>query len=262
MAGLGTLVAGVAHEINNPVNFVHNGTQNIETHLQELKYFIFQIAGDDASETLKQNFEKRFENLFKFLNTISNGSTRIKAIVDDLRTFSRLDEADKKAVHIVEGIESSLRLVQSEYKHRIKFICDFQSDPKIECWPAQLNQVFMNIMVNACQSIDARQKQATDKTVGSLTIHTEIQEEQLVIQFQDTGCGMSKEVQEKMFEPFYTTKPVGEGTGLGMSISYGIIEKHQGSIVVESVLNAGTTITVLLPLKLEHGPKKTIAAVN
>ncbi len=248
MAGLGTLVAGVAHEINNPVNFVHNGSQNVETHLQELKNFIFEIAGDDASEALHRSFEKRFERLFTFLNTITNGSDRIKTIVDDLRTFSRLDQIEKTTVPIVEGIESSLRLVEVEYNRRVAFICDFQANPPIECWPAQLNQVYMNIMVNACQSIIAKQKQTADESSGTLTICTEIQGNQVAVRFQDTGCGMPKETQEKMFEPFYTTKPVGEGTGLGMSIAYEIIEKHRGQIIVDSVINKGTTITVFLPL--------------
>ena len=148
----------------------------------------------------------------------------------------------------MEGIESSLRLVEAEYKRRVEFICDFQANPPIECWPAQLNQVFMNIMVNACQAIVAKQKQTADESSGTLTIHTEIQENQVAIRFQDTGCGMPQETQEKMFEPFYTTKPVGEGTGLGMSISYGIIEKHQGRIIVDSVINVGTTIRIILPL--------------
>ncbi len=249
LAGLGTLVAGVAHEINNPVNFVHNGSENVESHLQELKRFIFDIAGDDASTTLRQNFEDRFDRLFTYLHTITNGSRRIKGIVDDLRTFSRLDEAKKTTVQIVEGLESSLRLVESEYRQQVMFICDFRANPSIECWPSQLNQVYMNIMVNACQAIVTQQNRMADESPGMLTIHTAIKGEHVEIGFQDTGCGLPKDVQEKMFEPFYTTKPVGEGTGLGMSISYGIIEKHQGSIIVDSEINEGTTITLRLPLK-------------
>jgi len=248
MAGLGTLVAGVAHEINNPVNFIHSGTQNVETYLQELQDFIFRIAGDNASATLRQNFAERFERLFTFLKTITTGSSRIRVLVSDLRTFSRLDEAEKKAVHIAEGIASTLRLIQTEYKKHVEFQCDFQANPVIECWPAQLNQVFMNIMVNACQAIVTQHKHAAAPVRGQLTIRTALQGAHVAIQFQDTGCGMAKDVQEKMFEPFYTTKPPGEGTGLGMSISYGIIEKHQGNILVDSQLNEGTTITVLLPL--------------
>lgn len=248
LASLGTLVAGVAHEINNPVNFIHNGSQNVETHLKELRSYVFEIAGEDASEPMKQSFENRFNGLFKFLQTIISGSVRIKSIVADLRMFSRLEEAEKKTTRIVEGIGSTIRLVKTEYKQAVEFITDFQANPELECWPAQLNQVFMNILVNGCQSIRSKQQLMNDESQGTITIRTLTTDNQLEIEIHDTGCGMPKEVLNRLFEPFFTTKPVGEGTGLGMSVTYGIIEKHQGKISVESQEGKGTTVTLLLPL--------------
>ncbi len=256
MAGLGTLVAGVAHEINNPVNFVYSGSQILETHLTKLKDYIFSIAEDDASEELKKSFEERFQRLFQFSEAILNGSNRIKTIVADLRTFSRLEEAEKKTVFIVESIESTIRLIQTEYKQYVDFQCDFQANPQIECWSSQLNQVFMNLMVNACQAIRQKQEETNDYSKGILSITTSMPADQLIISFQDTGCGMSEEVKTKIFEPFFTTKPVGEGTGLGMSISYGIVEKHQGKIEIHSVVGEGTTFTLVLPLQLTRAPEQ------
>ncbi|MBF0288886.1 MAG: hypothetical protein HQM14_13805 [SAR324 cluster bacterium] len=251
MAAVGTLVAGVAHEINNPVHFILIGSQNIETHLNQLKEYIFEIADDEASEELKKIFNKRFDRLFQFSETIINGSRRIKAIVGDLRTFSRLEDAEKNRVFIVDGIESTIRLIQTEYKHYVDFQCDFQANPEMECWPTQLNQVFMNVMANGCQAIRSKQVQSGNHEKGIMLCRTFIEDNQLIIAIQDTGCGMSEEVRKKVFEPFFTTKSIGEGTGLGMSISYGIIEKHQGKIEVDSIIGQGSTFTIFLPLPSE-----------
>ena len=139
-------------------------------------------------------------------------------------------------------------MIKTEYKPFVNFESDFQSDPQIDCFPAQLNQVFMNIMVNGCQAIQKKQKDSKDPTLGTLTVRIQTEGGLLKIEFQDTGCGMSEEVKERIFEPFFTTKTVGEGTGLGMSISYGIIEKHHGTIQVKSELGTGTSITLSLPI--------------
>ena len=182
------------------------------------------------------------------MQTIFNGSSRIKSIVADLRTFSRLDEAEKKTIAVVEGIESTIRLVQTEYKHTVVFKTDFQINPLVECWPAQINQIFMNVLVNSCQAIRLKQDTLNDDNPGVIIIRTLKMKSQLKIEFQDTGCGMSKDVLNKLFDPFFTTKVVGEGTGLGMSVTYGIVEKHHGEILVVSKEGVGTTVTVLLPL--------------
>ncbi len=251
MASLGTLVAGVAHEMNNPTSFVYATTHNLKNNLSELKQFIFHLAGEDADATFTRMFEERFERLGRNLSNISEGSNRIKDIVRDLRTFSRLDEMERKHVNVVDGVRSTLRLIQTQYKKEVEFIEDFQGMPEVIGWPAELNQVYMNIIVNACQAIVAKQKQTNNKAPGKLWIRTfdwgETENQQVGIQFEDTGCGMSQEVLSQIFDPFFTTKETGQGTGLGMSISYGIVEKHKGAITVHSEEGEGSTVTLLLP---------------
>lgn len=250
MAGLGTLVAGVAHEINNPTNFVYGAAYHLDNNLKELKELIFSLAGDDADKEFIEMFEKRFEKMDRNLSNIQEGSERIKTIVNDLRNFSRLDEGEKKEVHISEGILSTLHLIQTQYKKDVVFHCDFREDPEIVCWPAQLNQVFMNIMSNACQAIVKKQSIEQSDAPGTLSITTYTAPGKLIIQFEDTGCGMEPEIRKKMFDPFFTTKGVGEGTGMGMSISYGIIERHDGKFEVESTPGVGTTLRIVLPIDL------------
>ena len=247
MASLGVLTAGVAHEINNPTNFIHSGAQNLEKRFVQLKDFIFQLAEEDSQEEMQRVFEPKLNPIFQNLEAILNGSIRIQEIVKGLRTFSRLDEANLKKADIVEGIKSTLVLVRSKYRDQVEFICEFAPVPMIECWPAQLNQVFMNIMVNGCQAILANQNQKRMK--GTLTIRVFSQNSSLVISFQDTGCGIPKDIQDKIFDPFFTTKTIGEGTGLGLHISSGIIANHQGKITVESKGEEGTTFTIILPLE-------------
>jgi predicted ATPase/signal transduction histidine kinase/tRNA A-37 threonylcarbamoyl transferase component Bud32 len=262
MAGLGTLVSGVAHEINNPTNFVHLGAASLDEELKEFKQLLFDLIGEDNDPDVIAHFKDQFGRFFLALENINEGTSRIRTIVQDLRTFSRLDEAEKKTVHLVENLESTLRLVRAQYAKEIDFKTRFDANPEIECLPAQLNQVFMNLMMNACQAI--RQKyqdlhgdvdSKVDATtgdgeiiLGSLTLATSFHGNEVAIGFTDTGTGMSKEVQQRIFEPFFTTKEVGEGTGMGMSISYQIIEKHQGRFEIESREGEGTTITILLPL--------------
>ncbi len=252
MASLGTLVAGIAHEMNNPTSFVYATAHNLNDNLAKLKKLIFYLAGDEADEKFHQLFEQRFQRLERNSTIILEGSNRIKNIVQDLRTFSRLDETEKKPIHIVDGIRSTLRLIKTQYKDEVEFIEDFQIEPVIVGWPAEMNQVHMNVIVNACQAIMMKKKQTEDHTPGTLRIQTSLEGQapyqQAKIQFEDTGCGMSKEAQSRVFDPFFTTKVPGEGTGLGMSISYGIIEKHKGSITVHSEEGKGTTITLRLPL--------------
>ncbi|MCP5051273.1 MAG: hypothetical protein GY940_29175, partial [bacterium] len=254
MAGLGTLVAGVAHEINNPTNFTHAGAFNLERDLMKFKRFLVELAGEEADDEVLEVFDEKFSTLFKHLSTLQEGTIRIKEIVKSLRTFSRLDEADMKYVPLLEGLETTLHLVRANYRHKVEFICDFQVNPRIECYPAELNQVFMNLMVNACQSIAEKQKSRGDEEAGTLTLQTRQEGDQVVIRFEDSGTGMSEEVRQKIFDPFFTTKEVGEGTGLGLSISFGIIRKHGGYIDVSSQEGEGTAITLYLPLKKGDTP--------
>ena len=249
MAALGTLVTGIAHEINNPINFVYGLSHNLKSNFEDLKKFIFQLAGDDIDQKFIEMFDNHFQKISNNLNDINDGSERIKIIVQNLRTFSRLDEGEIKNVDITEGINSTLRLIQSKYKN-IEFICDFQEKRAINCYPSQLNQVFMNIMINACQAIQEKDKTENCDKLGKLYIKTFLKDnkdDNLVIEFSDNGIGMTKEVKNRIFEPFFTTKDVGNGTGMGMSISYDIIQKHNGFINIDSELGKGTTFSITLP---------------
>jgi|GEM_PF-166119 len=255
MAALGTLVAGVAHEINNPVNFMDGSVRNLLLNLNSFQTLIYELAEDEADEEILDYFKTSFDRFFSNLNDIKEGSLRIKMIVNDLRTFSRLDEAERKEGCVVEGLSSTLRLIKAKYNKQIDFVCDFKTDPIIDGWHAQLNQVFMNIMVNACQAIRSRQKEESGDLPGKLVIRTFVENSFLGISFQDNGKGILPQAKDKIFEPFFSTKPVGEGTGLGLSISFGIIEKHRGKILVDSTVGQGTMFKVLIPLCLPGAAK-------
>lgn len=249
MAGLGVLVAGVAHEINNPTNFVQSGAVNLNSRIKQLEDFIYKLAGDNVTLAIKEALEEKFQPIFENLEAICEGTSRIQDIVQDLKVFSRLEDSERKNVSITEGLNTSLALVRANYKNEIEFLCDFQADPSIECWPAELNQVFVNLMVNACQAIEEKRKQTGNSNPGQLKVSTCLDENRLKICFQDNGIGMSHDIQSRVFEPFFTTKSVGEGTGLGLSISFGIIEKHNGRIEVESTPGEGTIFNLYLPIE-------------
>jgi len=255
MEGLNTLVSGVAHEINNPTNFLQGSTHNLKENLTDLKQFIFELAGEDANPDIIQAFELRFNKIETYLETVNKGGDRIKKIVQDLRTFSRLDEAEIKQVNIVKSIQSTVRFFHNKYEKEVNIIYDFQVDSQIECLAAQLNQVFMCLIINSCEAIQIKRNNTENMTSGVLKVSTTLEENKLCIHFQDNGCGMSEKVQKQMFDPFFTTKEVGKGTGMGLSISHGIIEKHQGEILVDSSPDKGTTITIVLPLFLGKSKK-------
>jgi signal transduction histidine kinase len=248
MASIGTLTAGVAHEINNPTNFAHAGVQALGTKLERFRQFLFEIAGDDADPRVLATLNERCDELHAQLATILEGTTRIRDLVKDLRTFSRLDEADKKPVPIGDSLYSTINLVRTQYADRTLITCRLDANPVLDCWPAQLNQVFMNLIVNACQAIERKQRDRSDTALGHLQISSRLERDQLVLEFRDDGCGMSEAVAKRIFEPFFTTKAEGEGTGLGLSISFGIIKRHQGSIRVQSVEGSGSCFTIELPL--------------
>lgn len=252
MAGLGTLVAGVAHEINNPTNFTQGGIYNLDNDLRKLKEFLVELAGDDADDEILAAFDDKFKPLFSQLETMKEGTTRIKNIVNDLQTFSRKDQGELRTVNLLEGLESTFHLVQTNFRRNVNFVREFTADPEIQCYPSELNQVYMNLMVNACQAIVQKPDSPAKNSlyIGKLIIQTGIDEkkEHAVIRFRDDGIGMSEETRQKMFDIFFTTKPEGEGTGLGLAISYRIIEKLGGLIEVESQEGAGTCISLYIPL--------------
>lgn len=252
MASLGLLIASIAHEINNPTNFVNGITLNLLNNFKDLKEFIFELAGEDAQQKFIELFEHHFNKIEVNLNDISEGTNRIKNIVNDLRVFSRSDENEMVNADITDGIISSINLIKSKYKKHVEFICDFQSKKEILCWPNQLNQVFMNIIINACQAIVEKQTKNGNKESGKLCIKTYTAninfKEMLVIEFTDNGIGMTKEIIDNIFKPFFTTKDIGNGTGLGMSITHEIISKHKGSIEIKSEYGVGSTFTLYLPI--------------
>lgn len=246
MASLGTLVAGVAHEINNPINYTYLSSKVLQHDLDNFKKELMYLL-DVADKEAINFFEVHFKKFFHSIRIILEGSDQIKTVVSDLRLFSRLDEAVKKEIDISEALETTIRLVKTQYTKQIQFTTDFHTDGKIECYPSQLNQVFLNIIVNACQAIIKRNKNSKYETKGLVNISLSKNYKEIIIEFHDNGCGMTEEVKSKIFEPFFTTKPIGEGTGMGMAISYGIIERHNGKIEIKSQEGKGSTITILLP---------------
>jgi signal transduction histidine kinase len=253
MASIGTLTAGVAHEINNPTNFAHAGAQALETKLEQFRRFLLELAGDKADARVLATLNERCDELGAQLGTILEGTSRIRDLVKDLRTFSRLDEAGKKPVPIGDSLNSTINLVRTQYAECAQITCQLDANPMLDCWPAQLNQVFMNLIVNACQAIERKQRGQREPVLGHLQIRGRLEHERLVLEFCDDGCGMSEAVAKRIFEPFFTTKDVGEGTGLGLSISFGIIKRHHGSIRVHSVEGEGTRFTIELPLHGQSG---------
>jgi two-component system NtrC family sensor kinase len=248
LASLGALVAGIVHEINNPTSSAHTSAYNLKRELEKLKKFLLELASDDADDEILNAFDEKFNSLFNHLITLQESTTRIKNIVMDLRNFSRMDVNEIKKVNLHEGIQTILNLVKAKYKEYVDFVTYFQADPEVEGIAAELNQVFMNILINACQAVKDKQKSIGEDKKGTLIIKTIKEKDHAVISFQDTGIGMSQEVQQRMFDPFFTTRPAGEGVGLGLPISYKIIKEHLGRIEVMSKEGKGTNITLYLPL--------------
>jgi signal transduction histidine kinase len=250
MASLGQLVAGIAHEINNPVNFISAGVESLSTNLEEIRQVLeiyHKITAGNVAEKLKEieeikekvEYKEAIRETNKLIESIKNGTKRTTEIVRGLRTFSRLDEDILKIADIHEGLDSTLILLHNRYKNRIEIVRNYGDLPLTECYPGQLNQVFMNILSNAVDAID-------DK--GTITINTSISKGFIQISIKDTGHGIPENIREKIFDPFFTTKGVGKGTGLGLSISQSIIEKHRGSIDVKSEKGKGTEFIIVLPV--------------
>lgn len=243
MASLGQLTAGLAHEINNPINYVAGNVAPIREDLTELKAYIKSLedfrASKDPSSFKDPGFEILFDELESLLAGVDEGTARVKSLMNDLHTFS-LPEGSRKVLYdINESLQSTINLVQHHLKSRIKLDDNFNTIPETLCNPQQLNQVFLNILNNAIQAIE-------DK--GRITVYTEHDEGKIIIRISDTGVGIPEENLGRIFDPFFTTKDVGKGTGLGLAISYRIIEDHGGTIEVQSALHKGTSITISLPV--------------
>jgi signal transduction histidine kinase len=227
MASLGRLVAGVAHEINNPVSFIATSVAPLRKRLAEAA----TEAPADVVPLLKEAEE--------IADVMARGAERTAAIVRDLRSFSRLGEAKRKPADLHEGLEVSLRLLESRWKGRVTVHRDYGEMPLVECDPGQLNQVFMNVLANACDATPAN---------GNIWIATRREGDEAVVTVRDDGAGMAPEVREHVFDPFFTTKDVGGGTGLGLAISHGVVTAHGGRIEVESAPGSGATFRIVLPI--------------
>ncbi|MCX5964787.1 MAG: response regulator [Cyanobacteria bacterium] len=255
MSSLGQLVAGMAHEINNPVSFISGNLVYAEQYFEDLVQAFHDaglVPGDDLEFVLK--------DLPILLQSIRTGADRIRLIVQALKNFSRIDEAEEKEVDIHEGIESTLlllshRLDTTANRPKVKVIKDLGSLPKVHCYPGLLNQALMNLMGNAIDALDASR---TNGKQPKLELRTKLVDaNQIMIWISDNGSGMPTEVQDRIFDPFFTTKGVGEGTGMGLAISYQIIvEKHGGQLECISVLGKGTEFVIILPVSLEKSFEK------
>ncbi|MDD2709461.1 MAG: ATP-binding protein [Verrucomicrobiae bacterium] len=256
MASLGQLAAGVAHEINNPVGFVMSNFSTLTGYVNTMKELLalhgaladaIRTGDDNRRQSLlnqicqleaKEDLSYILKDIDSLLKESLDGANRVREIVQDLKTFVRLDEAEIKEAGINEELETTLNLIWNELKYKCEIRKKYGPLPPLRCHPGQLNQVFMNLLVNAAQAIPEK---------GVITIETSATNENISVKILDTGGGIPPENIPMLFTPFFTTKPVGKGTGLGLSISYGIVKKHGGSIQVESIQGKGTTFTVLLP---------------
>lgn len=248
MASLGQLAAGIAHELNNPAGFIFSNMAALPDYLRRLRGALTNYeapslkSGKDGASSA---FE--YENLLSDLESIAadsySGAERIRDIVQNLRLFSRLDEADIKRVDVHEGLESTIRLLSQYYSSpKITLKREYGIVPSVECYAGQLNQVWMNLLVNAAQAIgDAS---------GEVTIRTFSDDETVSVVISDTGKGIQREHLPKIFDPFFTTKPVGEGTGLGLSISHGIVTRQGGVLTVDSSPGHGATFKAILPIHI------------
>lgn len=267
MSSLGQLVAGVAHEINNPVNFIYGNVLHINGYAKDLLQLVdmyqqVYVNPDPRIQDIIDAIDLGFlvEDLPKIVNSLRMGSERIREIVQSLRTFSRLDEADVKAVDIHEGIDSTLTILRSRLKAKpglseIKVVKNYGKLPKVECYSGQLNQVFMNILVNAIDALEERDYQRDradlDANPSQITIQTQMLEDQVnvVICIRDNGPGIPEEIRGKLFDPFFTTKEIGKGTGLGLAISHQIVvERHRGILQCFSESGKGTEFSIQIPL--------------
>jgi len=254
MASLGQLAAGIAHELNNPAGFIYGNMDLLQEYTSKMErvlaiYDRAVLPPDIAAEVSATKSQIGYDGLVSEWHSMiadcREGAARIRDVVLNLRLFSRLDEAEFKKVDVHEGIDSTLRLLSRYYgSGRIGLVRDYGQLPLVNCFPGQLNQVWMNLLVNAAQATGGE---------GEVRISTRVEGTAVVVVISDNGCGIPADILKKIFDPFFTTKPVGEGTGLGLSIVYGIIEKHGGTITAESQVGVGSKVIISVPISTPNG---------
>ncbi|MBS0369971.1 MAG: histidine kinase [Proteobacteria bacterium] len=250
LASIGQLAAGVAHEINNPICFVNSNLGTLKDYAAKLLDVLAVYESCDVrldpemAARLQQarraaDIDFLREDMAPLIEESLEGTERVRVIVQDLRDFSRAGESVREWTNLHGCIDSTLNVVRNEIKYKADVVRDYGELPLVECLPSQLNQVFMNLLVNAAQAI---------ATHGTITIRTYVDGDTVRVAISDTGAGIAPEIRARIFDPFFTTKPVGKGTGLGLSLCYGIVERHAGRIEVDSVPGCGSTFTVVLPV--------------
>ncbi|WP_374486659.1 ATP-binding protein [Zoogloea sp.] len=253
LASIGQLAAGVAHEINNPIGYVNSNIRSLKGYmtqmLEVLDVYEACSAALPATEQARieaareaADFDFLRDDISQLISESQEGTERVSKIVQDLRDFSRADTSQEwQAADLHHGLDSTLNIANNEIKYKADVVREYGNLPLVECLLPQLNQVFMNLFVNAAQAMP-------DDRHGTITVRTGTAGDEVWIEVADNGSGMPPEVRDRIFDPFFTTKPVGKGTGLGLSLSYGIIQKHQGQIAVSSTPGVGTTFRITLPI--------------
>ncbi|HEY6898635.1 MAG TPA: bacteriohemerythrin [Rhodocyclaceae bacterium] len=241
MASIGQLAAGVAHEINNPIGFVNSNMGTLRAYIDDLMRVVDAATECPPAQAVAKEIDLPFlrQDLAALLLESQDGLDRVRKIVLNLKDFSHVDEAEWQSADLIAGLESTVNVVWHELKYKADIVRELQPLPQVRCIPAQINQVFMNLLMNAVQAIEQH---------GTITLKSGEQDGQVWVEIADSGCGMSAETLRRCFEPFYTTKPPGKGTGLGMSLSYDIIHKHDGRIEIDSAPGKGSRFRLWLPL--------------
>jgi len=262
LASIGQLAAGVAHEINNPIGYVYSNIGSLEKYIDDL-FRLMQAyqaaeavipqpqAGELAGLRKKVDFAFLQEDIPVLMGESKEGISRVKKIVQDLKDFSRVDSTQEwQWANLHQGLDSTINIAANEIKYKADVVKEYGNLPDVECMPSQLNQVFMNLLVNAAHAMGPAR--------GRITVRTGVSGDKVWIEIADSGCGIPEDIRQKIFDPFFTTKPVGKGTGLGLSLSYGIIQNHNGRIELDSVVGQGSTFRIILPI--QHTPTTPDAA--